>query len=171
MSTRELLILGVFGLLLCVLVLVLRRKNKSSQHTRTLVEARAPNKIAVAGVEYTLGLAGESFRNEDGTERQSIIRRCKVGESLKLFRDHDNPHDPNAVAVLRETGDQLGFIKKKDAGWVAKLIDEGHAVEAEIESIMGGSSDKPSLGVTINLFVERGSESASSQDRGAPSSS
>lgn len=87
---------------------------------------------------YTMGIAGEAQVNADGTSRQQIIKRCKEGERLVLKREPENPHDPNAVAVLRESGAQIGYVSRRNAEWVAPLLDEGRRMEAQIEQITGG---------------------------------
>jgi hypothetical protein len=63
-------------------------------------------------------VAGESFRNADGSERQAIIARCRVGEPLVLEHEPDNPHDINAIRVLRTTGEQIGYLTRELAGEV-----------------------------------------------------
>ena len=51
---------------------------------------------------FFASVAGESFRNEDGTDRQGIIAGCRVGDPLVLVPEPDNDHDENAIKVLRE---------------------------------------------------------------------
>jgi hypothetical protein len=41
------------------------------------------------------GVAGESHRNSDGSDRQAIIPKCTVGELLVLEHEPDNPADIN----------------------------------------------------------------------------
>jgi len=63
----------------------------------------------VAPLEHFFGhVAGESHRNADGSDRQSIIPRCRVGDLLVLEHEPDNPHDVNAIRVLRQNGEQIG---------------------------------------------------------------
>ena len=57
-------------------------------------------------------VAGVSYRNEDGSSRQSIIRRCHIGERLLLKPEPDNPVDPNAVRVLRQNGELSTSLQK-----------------------------------------------------------
>jgi len=48
----------------------------------------------------------------------------------------------NAVAVLRENGEQIGHLSREDAGWVARIMDDGTEVEARIKWVTGGTQDK-----------------------------
>jgi hypothetical protein len=46
-------------------------------------------------------VAGVSHENRNGTSRQEIISRCRQWEQLRFMREHENPVDANAVAVVR----------------------------------------------------------------------
>ena len=93
---------------------------------------------------YTLGIVGESHY-------QDAIRRCRQGDRVVLKREPENPYDENAVAVLRENGEQIGHLSRDHAEWVARVIDEGKKVEAKIKRILGGTRDKPTRGVVIDV--------------------
>jgi hypothetical protein len=101
---------------------------------------------------YTLGIAGEMQQNEDGSSRQKIIEGCRPGQPLILHRESDNPYDPNAVAVLTQAGACIGYIKRKDAPWVAEIMDRGREVSAVIKSIHNaGSLFSRKRGVVIDF--------------------
>lgn len=54
-------------------------------------------------------VAGVTFENDNGTSRQEILQRCTPGETIVL--EHwPMPEDEYAVKVLRENGEQLGYI-------------------------------------------------------------
>lgn len=58
---------------------------------------------------YRDNVAGVTFRNEDGTCRQKILRqyaRAMVTANPRLARDN---RDPNAFAVVTEFG-QIGYL-------------------------------------------------------------
>lgn len=61
---------------------------------------------------FFANVAGESFHNDDGTDRQPLISRCRVGEALILDAEPDNPQDENAIRVLRLDGKQIGYIER-----------------------------------------------------------
>jgi hypothetical protein len=77
-------------------------------------------------------IAGESFRNNDGTSRQAIIRRCHVGEVLRLEPEPSNPHDANAMRVLRMPGEQIGYLERSLALRVAGEGGDHYAAIATI---------------------------------------
>ena len=100
---------------------------------------------------YTLNIVGESYRQEE-------IKRCQEGELLVLKREPNNKYDPNAVAVLRENGKQIRYISRDDAVWVARIMVDGDEVTARIRMITGGTIDKPSYGVVIDINTTPGGE-------------
>ena len=64
-------------------------------------------------------VVGVTHRNDDGTSRQAIIRRCSQLEQLDLVRQKDNPHDPNAMMVCQSSGEQLGYLSED---WHGSLL-------------------------------------------------
>lgn len=100
-------------------------------------------------------VAGVTFANDDGSRRQKIIPRCGVGESLRLVRYPDDPFDPGAIAVLRRSGEQLGFIpahvsRGGDPSGLAAQMDEGAAYKCRVANITGGG---PGLSFGINIEI------------------
>ena len=79
---------------------------------------------------FFANVVGESFRNEDGSDRQAIIPRCRVGERLTLKHEPDNPHDINAIRVLRHTGEQIGYLGREFAGEVVSRTAKGWGFHA-----------------------------------------
>ena len=61
-------------------------------------------------VDFASKVVGVTRHNHDGSDRQVIAGQCRQGEELTLRREPDNPQDPNAVAVFRENGDQVGYL-------------------------------------------------------------
>lgn len=96
---------------------------------------------------YTCNLAGESHR-------QDVIRRCHEGERVILKREPDNEYDGNAVAVFRLNGDHIAYLSRENAEWVARVMDEGRQLDAKIKWITGGTRDKPSRGVLIDITID-----------------
>ncbi len=69
-------------------------------------------------------VAGESYRNDDGSDRQVLIPRCRVGDLLVLEHEPDNPHDINAIRVLRQNG-RIGYLEREFAGEVVSRSAKG----------------------------------------------
>lgn len=86
---------------------------------------------------FSTKIAGASFPNSDGSSRASIIEKCEPMELLRLELEPDNPADPNAIAVKRVDGSQLGYLERtvasdlhRDAGksysWSAIFKQANH---------------------------------------------
>lgn len=97
-------------------------------------------------------VAGVTHDNDDGTNRQEILKRCKPGETIVL--EHwPMPEDEYAVKVLRENGEQLGYIPREDAEDVADWLNSANSVTAKIKKITGDTKDKPTIGCIIEIRV------------------
>jgi hypothetical protein len=101
-------------------------------------------------------VAGESFRNDDGTDRQAIIAGIRAGEPLELIAEPDNPHDENAIKVLREDGKQIGYVKRSLA---ARLVDDLSDFRAFVAGI-GRGRDGRYLGVSLLIVVHDSEDDA-----------
>jgi hypothetical protein len=62
---------------------------------------------------FNTKIAGASFPSADGSSRPSIIKKCEPMEVLRLELEPNNPVDPNAIAVKRVDGSQLGLPGKQ----------------------------------------------------------
>ena len=81
-------------------------------------------------IEIETKVAGVTFQNGDGVCRQEILEDV-LDElihngpfELIVLRDHENPHDPNAVAVLDPKWRQLGFLNRRLAYDLSPLMDQ-----------------------------------------------
>jgi hypothetical protein len=99
------------------------------------------------GRTFRTKVAGVTHNNSDGTSRQDILRKCTNGEYLLLHRDYDNAFDEYAIAVLRKTKEQIGFIPRHIAfrhpamNDLAPHMDQGGEVNARIVALIGGECD------------------------------
>lgn len=100
--------------------------------------------LAIEG-RYTLHISGEQY---DG--RQSAIWRLRVGQKLLLRREPWNKHDPQAVAVSTLSGDVIGYIPRKNAGWVSRLLDQGDQLKASVAHVFDDDGDSV-LDVQIHI--------------------
>ncbi|HEV3137063.1 MAG TPA: HIRAN domain-containing protein [Pirellulales bacterium] len=102
-------------------------------------------------------IAGVSKENQDGSNRQLIIRSCNVGESLVAKREPQNRFDKNAVALNRRFGQQLGYLNSELAAEVAPWLDQGQRVEMIISDITGGDessfTEARLFGVNIHISL------------------
>lgn len=106
-------------------------------------------------LEILVGVRGESFTNDDGSERQDIIRALRAGTPMQLVADPINPHDRHAVKVLTPAGQQIGFLPSdaRDADAVLK----GEPISAIVHAVLGGTNwfqrllGKRSVGVVLKI--------------------
>lgn len=115
----------------------------------------------------TLGEAAEFFTKVAGVSfegRQDLLAGLREGDELALVRRPENPHDANAIAVLRGTL-QVGFLHKGAARRLAPKIDAGIGYRAEVASVTGGGSR--SRGLNIHVRRERAPRAVTSAPAGA----
>jgi hypothetical protein len=84
-----------------VVVIVYLYTKKSTPKPK--IEEEASDNVFFAKVH------GVSFKNDDGSSRQKIISRCKVGEELDIIPEPTNRHDRGTMKVCRKNGEQLGY--------------------------------------------------------------
>lgn len=78
------------------------------------------------------GVKGVTFTNPDGTKRQEIIATLHKGDRLLLEREPQNQYDQNAIKVLTEKHQQIGYVAKKSAEQLAAAMDAGHNLAAKV---------------------------------------
>ena len=84
--------------------------------------------------------------------RQSVAGKLVVGEALLVEHQKDNPTDENAIALVRGTGEQVGFLRRQIAAALAPLVDDGAAYVCHVRDITGGDDGRS---VGVNVQVER----------------
>jgi hypothetical protein len=96
--------------------------------------------VAKAKKGYPVGLAGES-------NYQAAICICRAGETVSVCHEIGNPHDENALVVLSNRGEKIGYIPR--SSWLRDAIhEEGKGCEATILSIEG---EREPMGVVIDV--------------------
>ncbi len=105
--------------------------------------------------EFFTKAVGVTKSNPDGSSRQDIIARCKIGEVLELIHQPNNRYDPNAIAVhRRKTGEQIGF--RDLASDLVRDAAAGKQFSAEISDLTGGGFfAKKTCGVNIKIGIYR----------------
>ena len=97
-------------------------------------------------------VAGVTFPNDDGSERQRIIKRCRPGEQLVLRHDAYNKYSMFATQVLRTNGEQLGHAPEYLAERICAEIEEGYNGVGVLTDVTGGTWDKPTRGANFAVF-------------------
>ncbi len=104
---------------------------------------------------------GVTYPNDDGTDRQKIIAKCKVGDRLILQHEPENPYDENAIAVYCRQSSFFGGSKIKQIGHLPsrtarnlhmdERIVDGGQLDAKISAVTGGYDGK-TMGVNIEIY-------------------
>ena len=71
------------------------------------------------------------------------------GAALELRRDQGNPHDPNAIAVHAEGGEQLGWVPRDVAAELAPELDAGSPYASVVLREQRRSPRDPRHGLTM----------------------
>lgn len=93
-------------------------------------------------------VVGVSKPNEDGTERQAIIKKEVLEDDiLKLELDPQNPYYPDAVKVLSKYGNQIGFLSRE----VAQKVKPAIVNQADVTVKASWVSGEKMLGVGLRI--------------------
>jgi hypothetical protein len=87
-------------------------------------------------------IVGVTFLNDDGSDRQTIVPKCHIGEQLVLIHKADNLFDENAIEVRRPNGEQIGHLRNWLAPEVAQRNKEGYKYIVLVSDVTGGTKDK-----------------------------
>ncbi len=98
-------------------------------------------------------VAGIPHPNRDGSNRLQIALECKPCEQLDLVPEPDNPSDSNAIAVLRENGQQVGYLPTELAAIVTYEIAQRWKYVAFVWSL--GDDTPPYTVFGIELVILR----------------
>jgi len=148
----------IIGLFVLVIYLLIRNETKEGSFNRpssskTSNYQRKDNKInedlpRAPKDPIITKIVGVTFEN-----RQIIVKQLRVGEMLELVQEPDNIYDPNAVRVIRQSGEQVGYLNKNIAEEIQWYFDASWLHhEVEILDIIGKPSVGQSLGVLIKIF-------------------
>ena len=85
--------------------------------------------------------------------RQAIVEEVRLGEQLLLVREPDNQFDKNAIQVVRENSQVVGYIDRKLAQKIAPIFDEFLMAYDAPKSPDGGLFDNRRLGWKYRLRV------------------
>lgn len=80
----------------------------------------------------------------------------QIGQQLWLRREHDNPHDGNAILVLDDEENKLGYIPKYQNRGLAKRLDAGEEICTLLLKV---DRQKRTHQLYIEVFVKKQGES------------
>ena len=95
---------------------------------------------------FTVRVAGVSHYPD-------AVSRCFVGQTVRLVREPNNPHDKNAIRCDASGSGTIGHIERDEAKFLAEDIDGGSRVLAVIHAFVGGDRYRPNIGVIIQVTL------------------
>jgi hypothetical protein len=111
--------------------------------------ARDAPELAALGLRVA-GVAGAARHHAQALETDAAA----PGRPLELRRDPENPHDPNAIAVM--AGEQVGWVPRGLAAELAVPIDAGQPWAAIALREQRRSPRDPRHGLTMLLAAAAG---------------
>lgn len=96
-------------------------------------------------------VVGVTHANSDGTRRQDLLSRMKVGDTVEFIPEPNNPGDPNAIAVFWRC-QQVGYLNKMRAEQitVAKRNYPAAQFWARVKNITGTDTKGVNIEVLCN---------------------
>lgn len=101
-------------------------------------------------------LRGVTYEN-----RQDVIAKMAVGESLDFMREYQNSADKNAIACFRKNGEKCGYLSRRIAAQFAPVMDIGGHITGIVEEITGDGEQ--ARGVNIKVCNQFAAELAETQ--------
>ncbi len=95
-------------------------------------------------------IVGVTYNNDNGVNRQEIIKGITIDTKIFLQFDKNNQYDKNAIQVILENGFQLGYLNKEIAKQISEENQSLDNIKVGISGITGGG--KAAYG--INIFIE-----------------
>ena len=80
----------------------------------------------------------------------SLAERLKPGDRLFPIREPNNEYDSNAILVLNQKEQKLGYIPKANNPMLAKMMDEGLPLYADVDAVEQNDSW---VKIAINVFL------------------
>jgi hypothetical protein len=74
----------------------------------------------------------------------------RVGQALELVRESWNIHDSNAIAVYYR-GAQIGYVPRAENSAVARMMDRGERIEANIVELFDDENPWNRIHIGISL--------------------
>jgi hypothetical protein len=80
-----------------------------------------------------------------------LWEQLRIGDALELWREHDNPHDTQAIGVSWR-GRKLGYVPRRENGALAWALDRGEALQARISRLT--HHPNPARRIEFEVFIE-----------------
>lgn len=110
-------------------------------------EDQDPYATILDAAGFNTKVVGVSF---DG--RQETLAALQPGESLRLVREPQNPHDSAAVRVETAKGVPVGYLRAALARHLGPAMDGGVRYSATVTAVTGGEAGQNR---GVNIYLER----------------
>ena len=98
-------------------------------------------------------VVGVSFKNNDGIERQELIKNLTPEDTLTIEKEENNPYDVNSH-VIKNKDSIIGHVSRNLAQDLVNKVKEGQKLIGIKEFKVTGEK-KHTLGVNITLELAR----------------
>ncbi len=84
-------------------------------------------------------------------EAAAVWPLLQLGDTLKLVREADNPHDPNAVRI-EWRGRKLGYVPRRENALLAWGLDRGTPLHARVSRL--ADHPNPARRIEFEVYIE-----------------
>lgn len=99
---------------------------------------------------YDTKVVGVSMKNEDGSFRQEFIQKeVKENDQLDLVPEPLNSYDENAIKVVTQNGNQIGYLPKEVASQILPAIRNEAEIHVTVKWVNG--EQMKGVGLRIEL--------------------
>jgi len=129
---------------------------KRIKRNRLEIDAEKNEKSKTQSTKYPQSIEKVNYQPGDTIEtnvagvtfegRQDVIKNLKLGQTIKLIREHNNRYDNNAIKITTIDNKSIGYINRKLAEQIAPIIDEqlSNEINGNVSSIYH-VKDEPSI--------------------------
>lgn len=130
-----------------------KKKKPAAKPKTTKAKSKQNDDFVPPEVDFYTKVVGVTFKNSDGSDRQKIISKCKVGQDV-VFKPTPTKEYPEAVGVFTTKGKQLGNLK---ADLAHDLIHNypNNPMQATIADITGGNGQNYGCNIHIHIFAKK----------------
>lgn len=110
--------------------------------------------------QFGLEVVGES-QYQPAILRASRSARRQAGRRIirvRVEREPTNPYDPQAVRVISNDGETVGYLSRESASSYQKALTEFEKAGLTVTcaaSLFGGDAEKPTLGLYLDLLFPK----------------
>lgn len=87
-------------------------------------------------------------------EKDSSIKKCKIGDSLRMEYEKFSLYKPNSIAIYKGY-EHLGYLDEETSKVLIPLINQGYNFKSSVEKIIKGKKGK---GYNLKIFITALSE-------------